>query len=56
MKLQERVKKRIELMGIKKTFVANKCDIGKSTFSLWLKEERTLRPEQERKLIEYLGL
>jgi hypothetical protein len=56
MELQEKVEKRIKLMGLKKTFVADKCGIGKSTFSLFLKNERTLRPEQEKKLIELLGL
>lgn len=54
MKTLEEVKKRIELLGIKKNHVAKVIDVTPVELSHFLSGRRDLRLDARKKLIEYL--
>lgn len=54
MRTREEVAERIKELGLKKGFVAESINVGIAMFSLYLKGERRLKPEQELELNKFL--
>lgn len=56
MKNYERVEQRIKLLGLKKSFVAQKIGVTNVMFSYYLNDKKKLSAEKEMELLKYLGL
>lgn len=52
----EEIIKRIKIMGIKKSHVAEKVGVSKALFSMYLHEKRPMPADIELKVKTYLGL
>ncbi len=51
-----KIEKRIKILGLKKSHVAKKIDVSTSMFSHLLAGNRKFQPDQETKLLNYLGI
>ncbi|MDF1496322.1 hypothetical protein [Caproiciproducens sp. CPB-2] len=56
MKLQMQVEQFVKNNGIKKSYVASKCGLTPSDFSLWLHNKLYINPEIEIKISEFINL